>query len=82
LTGNWTDVQFSSFHILHVPNLVKSKIEGAKNKGRKAQGQIAYLTLIFTRTELPYRFSSLKFFEASLGWGLKNKKNNLEIIRI
>jgi len=54
--------------------LVKSKTEGAKNKGRKAHGQIAYLTLIFTRTELPYRFSSLKFLEASLGWGLKNKK--------
>jgi len=27
-----------------VPNLIKSKTEGAKNKGRKAQGCIGYLT--------------------------------------
>jgi hypothetical protein len=42
---NWTDVPFPSFHIPQVPNLIKSEIEGAKNKGRKAQGANRYLTL-------------------------------------
>jgi hypothetical protein len=39
------EVSFSSFHIPQVPNLIKSKTEGAKNKGRKAQGANRYLTL-------------------------------------
>jgi hypothetical protein len=34
-----------SFPIPHVSNLIKKKTEGTKNKGRKAQGCICYLTL-------------------------------------
>jgi hypothetical protein len=33
-----------SFHIPQVPSLIKSETEGAKNKGRKAQGPNIYLT--------------------------------------
>jgi hypothetical protein len=40
------EVPFSSFHIPQVPNLIKSKTDGAKNKGRKTQECIGYLTLI------------------------------------
>jgi hypothetical protein len=43
---NWTEVPFQSFHLPQVPNLIKSKTEEAKNKGRKAHGCIGYLTLI------------------------------------
>jgi hypothetical protein len=42
-----TEVPFPSFHIPQVPNLIKSETEGAKNKGRKAQGCTSYLTLTF-----------------------------------
>jgi hypothetical protein len=40
-----TEVLFPSFHTPPVPNLIKNKTEGAKNKGRKAQGANMYLTL-------------------------------------
>jgi len=42
-----TEVPFSSFHIPHITNLIKSETEGAKNKGRKAQEANMYLTLFF-----------------------------------
>jgi hypothetical protein len=44
--GNWTEVPFSYFHIPQVPNLIKSKTEGAKNKCRKAQEANKYLTYL------------------------------------
>jgi len=31
----WTDVPFASFFITHVSPMIKNKIDGAKNKGRK-----------------------------------------------
>jgi hypothetical protein len=44
---NWTEVPFPSFPIPHVPNLLKNKTEGTKNKGRKIHECISYLTLNF-----------------------------------
>jgi hypothetical protein len=39
------EVPFPSFHIPHVPNLIKNKTERTKNKDRKAQRANMYLTL-------------------------------------
>jgi hypothetical protein len=42
-----TEMVPPSFHIPHIPNLIKSETEGAKNKGRKAHWANMYLTLKF-----------------------------------
>jgi len=44
------EVPFPSFHIPHVPNLIKSETERSKNKGRKAYRANMYLILIFIYT--------------------------------
>jgi hypothetical protein len=45
------EVPFSSFHIPHVPNLIKIETDVTKNKGRKTHGANMYLTLFFTSSQ-------------------------------